>query len=193
MAYSQGQAVTILKALGWRIRSTTEYTASLKNFQAGWALGGQLSIDGVKGPKTDAALLASYTALRAGRGTASAHFSFSEFACKCGGRYSSCPRVWVKRSLVAGLEAYRARVGHAIRVVSGCRCTSHNTAVGGAKSSQHMTGRAADLDYALTDTQVRALWVFSGIGRSGTTHQVRHVDTRVNAYSASPTIWNYAS
>jgi len=197
---TRDQAITYLRRLGWRIRSTGEYNQAVKNFQRGWNLGAALSVDGIVGPHTSAALRLSEARRAARLGTASAHFSFSEFACKCGGRYSSCQRIWILRTQVRAMEVYRARVGGPVGVVSGCRCVSHNHAVGGASSSQHMYGTACDIGYALHDTTVAALHVFSGIGRSASTHLVRHVDTRAsgpnNTTSASnthPTDWNYAS
>ena len=43
------------------------------------------------------------------------------------------------------LELARAAYGKPIYVNSGYRCSVHNAAVGGASSSQHMRGEAADL------------------------------------------------
>ena len=88
---SRSQATTILRNLGWRIRTTTEYTAVVKRFQGGWNLGPALAVDGSVGPATSAALLLSESRRRAGKPTASAHFSFSEVACRCGGKFSELP------------------------------------------------------------------------------------------------------
>lgn len=196
---SVSQASAILRRLGWRVNDGPTFRRALANFQTGYALGGALTADGVLGPKTTAALLRSEGARVAGRGTASAHFSFAEFACKCGGRYGSCERIKLRRQLVIGLEQYRAKAG-ATTIVSGYRCPGHNRAVGGASSSQHMFGGAADVGYALTDRQVARIGAFSGIGRSRTTHKVRHVDVRAIAghnltggSTKRPTIWDYAT
>lgn len=43
------------------------------------------------------------------------------------------------------LDPLREAYGRPIIVTSGYRCPALNTAVGGAKSSQHMTGQAADI------------------------------------------------
>jgi len=43
------------------------------------------------------------------------------------------------------LEPARQRLGKPIMVNSGFRCQVHNAAVGGASSSQHMRGEAADV------------------------------------------------
>lgn len=45
----------------------------------------------------------------------------------------------------AVLDPLRERYGHPIYVNSGYRCPRLNKAVGGAKTSQHMTGEAADI------------------------------------------------
>lgn len=45
----------------------------------------------------------------------------------------------------AVLDPLRERYGHPIHVSSGYRCPRLNKAVGGAKTSQHMTGEAADI------------------------------------------------
>ena len=70
----------------------------------------------------------------------SAHFSRSEFACKCG-----CGFDTVDVKLIQVLEAIRSAVGKPLIIKSGCRCLSHNIRVGGAKKSQHLFGRAADI------------------------------------------------
>src|SRR4029079_17904568 len=133
------QATAMLKALGFRITSTSSYTTAVKGFQAGWNLGSALKADGIVGPATSAALSKSNSNRSKGIGTASAHFSYAEFQCKCGGKYTGCRGVLVARKLLASLEVYRGKYG-ATTVVSGYRCPSHNKAVGGASASQHMAG-----------------------------------------------------
>lgn len=196
--YTMAQATTILRNLGFRVRTSGEFRQQLASFQGGFNLGTWLSTDGVLGPRTSVALGKADANRRSGRPTASPHFSFSEFRCTCGGTYGNCRGVLVRRELLASLEKYRARVG-SVSIVSGYRCPSRNKAVGGASSSQHMYGTAADVGYRLSDTQVRALKAFTGIGRSGSTRMVRHVDRRDCGHNltggslAHPTTWNYAS
>lgn len=48
------------------------------------------------------------------------------------------------------LQPIRNEYGHPITVTSGYRCVKLNTAVGGAKTSQHLTGCAADIKCAYT-------------------------------------------
>lgn len=74
----------------------------------------------------------------------SPHFSREELECKCG----CTPNRWVKRRLrvlAVQLERMRKVLGHDIGVLSGYRCRKRNDQVGGAKNSQHLYGRAADL------------------------------------------------
>jgi len=63
-----------------------------------------------------------------------------ELVCGCGcGRYNAEPE------LVARLNAARVIAGIPLLVTSGCRCPTHNAAVGGSPSSSHLLGRAADI------------------------------------------------
>lgn len=183
---TQADVTAALRSMGWRTRTAAETTRSIKDYQGGYNLGAALAVDGIAGPATKGALTKS---LAAG-GALSAHFKAGEFACKCGGRYSACRRIWVTRTQLRALEVYRAKVGPT-SLVSGCRCPSHNKAVGGASASQHMAGKAADIPGALTTASVKALRVFTGIGYKSSTGRVVHVDTRPGSTSA-PTVWAYS-
>ena len=77
-------------------------------------------------------------------GYASEHFKFSEFRCKCCGELhpdGDKP----PETLLNYLEDIRAAFGAPVHINSGYRCPAHNAAVGGATSSQHMAGTAADI------------------------------------------------
>lgn len=70
----------------------------------------------------------------------SAHFSSSEFECRCG-----CGFCEVSPLLLEELEATRAHFGGSrLIVLSGCRCEGHNRRCGGAERSRHLVGDAAD-------------------------------------------------
>ena len=68
------------------------------------------------------------------------NFTRDEFACKCG-----CGFDEIDPLLVSTLQRLRDEVQRPVVVNSGCRCKSHNAAVKGSKSSQHLRGKAADI------------------------------------------------
>lgn len=51
----------------------------------------------------------------------------------------------VSEQLLRVLQRARTAKGRPLRIVSGYRCRTHNQAVGGHRSSQHLFGRAADV------------------------------------------------
>jgi uncharacterized protein YcbK (DUF882 family) len=71
----------------------------------------------------------------------SKHFKRSEFRCKC----SKCSFDTVDYKLIEVLEALRFWAARPVKITSGCRCEAHNKTVGGSKKSQHLYGRAADI------------------------------------------------
>lgn len=75
----------------------------------------------------------------------SEHFARSEFKCKCGGKYCDGYPVEMSSKLIKILEELREYYGKPITVTSGLRCKKHNAAVGGASSSAHKKGKAADI------------------------------------------------
>lgn len=70
----------------------------------------------------------------------SKNFKLSEFICKEGKR-----EVKLDMELVLLLQALRERISKPISVVSGYRSTAYNKKVGGARRSQHLYGKAADI------------------------------------------------
>lgn len=75
-----------------------------------------------------------------GNSKLSEHFSSNEFTCRCG-----CGANQVSAELIKVLEDARTHFAVPITIVSGRRCPAHNAKVGGAKSSQHLLGTAADI------------------------------------------------
>ena len=69
----------------------------------------------------------------------SEHFKAREFECSC------CKAIIVDIRLLDKLEDLRAYLEMPIKITSGYRCAKHNKAVGGATHSQHMRGKAADI------------------------------------------------
>ena len=88
------------------------------------------------------------------------------------------------------LQAIREHFNKPITITSGYRTGTHNTAVGGSKSSQHLLGKAADIQVADTTVEAVAAYAESlmpdwgGVGRypvkAGRTKGWVHVDTRPN-------------
>ncbi|MDR1020422.1 MAG: peptidase M15 [Synergistaceae bacterium] len=71
----------------------------------------------------------------------SPHFNLREFECRC------CGCVKLSGKLILMLEEFRSALGRPVVITSGYRCPRHNAAVGGARRSLHLTGRAADMSY----------------------------------------------
>lgn len=69
----------------------------------------------------------------------SKNFKRSEFACKC-----KCGTDTIDAELIAMIQVVRDKFGP-IKINSGVRCDAHNKKEGGAKHSQHLKGRAADI------------------------------------------------
>ena len=68
------------------------------------------------------------------------NFTAKEFKCKC------CGKAIVDGALIYRLELLRIKLGgKRINITSGYRCAKHNKAVRGAKRSQHIKGKAADI------------------------------------------------
>lgn len=71
----------------------------------------------------------------------SSSFRVRDFACKCG----RCQIVKYDDRLGAYLELIGEHFGVTPKINSGYRCSEHNAEVGGAKTSHHMRGMAADI------------------------------------------------
>ena len=68
------------------------------------------------------------------------NFARNEFQCSCG-----CSAQMVDEMLVQKLQTIRTVYDTPLKITSGYRCVKHNAAVGGAKSSKHLYGIAADV------------------------------------------------
>ena len=130
-------------------------------------------------------MLEAWSRTRDGTRKLSANFTVAEFACKDG----SDP-VFVDSSLAALLQKIRDHFGRPVVITSGYRTAAHNKSVGGAKSSQHLLGRAADIQVAGVSVEDVAAYAESlmpawgGVGRypvkAGRAKGWVHVDTRPN-------------
>lgn len=113
----------------------------------------------------------------------SEHFSREELQCHCGCLVPLDVNTNLQ-NLAVHLEALRSIVGGPLHINDAYRCPAENARVGGAKSSQHMQGKAADIDAGdLTVARLGALaaqvprFNLGGIGLYPTQHFV-HVDYR---------------
>ena len=112
-------------------------------------------------------------------------FRVREFRCRDGS-----DTIMVDQVLPLLLQAIREHFGKPVVITSGYRTATHNAKVGGAKSSQHLLGRAADIQVADTPVEDVAAYAESlmptwgGVGRypvkAGRTKGWVHVDTRAN-------------
>lgn len=69
----------------------------------------------------------------------SKHFTEKELACK------HCGLLHIEPRLLSALEELRELADAPIYILSGYRCVTHNSKVGGAKNSLHTAGKAVDL------------------------------------------------
>lgn len=72
------------------------------------------------------------------------NFTIDEFQCRCGCEMPSDVLANVQ-DLAEELQVIRQVVERSITINSAYRCPSHNKAVGGATSSQHLLGKASDI------------------------------------------------
>lgn len=126
-----------------------------------------------------------YSLARDGAKQLAPAFKVREFRCRDGS-----DTIMVDQTLVVLLQAIREHFGKPITITSGYRTAAHNAAVGGAKSSQHLLGKAADIQVADTTVEAVAAYAESlmpdwgGVGRypvkAGRAKGWVHVDTRPN-------------
>lgn len=104
-------------------------------------------------------------------GDMSPNFSRREFDSHDGARADPHPE------LIRRLETLRRLIGdRPIHIVSGYRSPAHNARVGGARRSQHLFNRAADLRPRVATVEQARAAGFTGIGRQG--KWAVHVDVR---------------
>ena len=110
-------------------------------------------------------------------------FKVRELRCRDGS-----DTVMVDETLTVVLQCIREHFGKPVTITSGYRTAAHNAAVGGAKSSQHLLGRAADIRVQSVSVEDVAAYAESlmpdwgGVGRypvkAGRATGWVHVDTR---------------
>ena len=126
-----------------------------------------------------------YSLAKDGTRKLSPSFTVREFRCRDG-----TDTIMIDEGLVVLLQCIREHFGKPITITSGYRTAEHNAKVGGSKSSQHLLGRAADIQVAGVSPDAVAAYAESlmpgwgGVGRypvkAGRTKGWVHVDTRAN-------------
>lgn len=109
-------------------------------------------------------------------GDISEHFSRSEFSCRC-----NCGFDTVDAELLNVLEEIRSHFNAPVKITSGCRCEAYNKTVGGKKYSQHLFGRAADIQVEYKGpifVAEYAEYVMPNTGGIGRYTTFTHLDTR---------------
>lgn len=130
-------------------------------------------------------MIRQYSFAKNGNRRLAPDFKVREFRCKDG-----TDTVMVDETLTVVLQCIREHFGKAVVITSGYRTPAHNAAVGGAKSSQHLLGRAADIRVQGVSVEDVAAYAESlmpdwgGVGRypvkAGRATGWVHVDTRAD-------------
>lgn len=105
--------------------------------------------DGKYGQNTETLLKSVYNF------QSSTFFKLEEFKCKCGTKYCTGYPSVIDINLITNLNKLRKQVNSPLTIKSGLRCTKWNKLQGGATSSRHMTGKAADISGLSTNSGVK--------------------------------------
>ena len=114
------------------------------------------------------------------------NFSMSEFECNCGCKMPED----VKSNIIElanNLQVLRDFLNMPIKITNAFRCESKNKSVNGVKNSQHLVGKAADLQVfqlspnevadAVSELMEKNLFKMGGLGRY---NSFTHIDIRGN-------------
>jgi len=114
------------------------------------------------------------------------NFDRVEFACKCG-----CGFDEIKQHHVEMLQQVRDEVGFPMPIASGCRCLSHNTAIGGVPDSSHMRGEASDVTCLDSERRFKLARAALKVGftRIGIGKTFVHMDR--DPFLPQPRLWLY--
>jgi uncharacterized protein YcbK (DUF882 family) len=111
---------------------------------------------------------------RSGSGRLAQHFRAEELECGCD--RDECKSVVVHWALIRLLERMRKQIAQPLYVSSGYRCPQHNQAVGGAPSSLHLAGMAADVQASTSIEHLASVAEAVGAGGIGLYPRHLHVD-----------------
>ena len=106
-------------------------------------------------------------------------FSREEFKCNCG----QCDYDTVDSKLVEVLQDIRDKYVASVTITSGNRCPEYNKEVGGSEKSQHIRGRAADIQVkSISPHEIAQYlnWKYPEEFGIGTYKTFTHIDTRTN-------------
>lgn len=130
-------------------------------------------------------MIRQYSLAKDGERRLAPDFKVRELRCRDGS-----DTVMVDETLTVVLQCIREHFGKPVTITSGYRTPAHNAVVGGAKSSQHLLGRAADIRVPGVSVEDVAAYAESlmpdwgGVGRypvkAGRATGWVHVDTRAN-------------
>lgn len=130
-------------------------------------------------------MIRQYSLAKDGERRLAPDFKVRELRCRDGS-----DTVMVDETLTVVLQCIREHFGKPVTITSGYRTPAHNAAVGGAKSSQHLLGRAADIRVQGVSVEDVAAYAESlmpdwgGVGRypvkAGRVAGWVHVDTRAD-------------
>ena len=130
-------------------------------------------------------MIRQYSLARDGSRRLAPDFQVRELRCRDG-----TDTVMVDEALTVVLQCIREHFGKPVVITSGYRTAAHNAVVGGAKSSQHLLGRAADIRVQGVSVEDVAAYAESlmpdwgGVGRypvkAGRAAGWVHVDTRAD-------------
>ncbi len=120
------------------------------------------------------------------------YFSYSEFDSPDvpGSGEKNMSKEFIRR-----LDAAREIAGVPFKILSGYRTEAHNTEVGGASTSSHMSGLGADIDYSTEEEKIAILtglrkMDFKRFGiRTGASGSSIHVD--MDPDKSQYVVWGY--
>jgi len=100
------------------------------------------------------------------------YFTIDEFKCSC------CGDVVMDPDFLTMIDLSRGEAGVPFRITSGYRCRKHNTEIGGATHSAHVTGHAVDIACSSTAHRYKIVKTLlsNGFNRVGVSAHFIHVD-----------------
>lgn len=109
------------------------------------------------------------------------NFKYSEFKCKCGGKYCNGYPVPFSYDLAKNLQTIRTYFGKPLIITSPLRCETWNSKKGGVKNSKHKKGWACDfyikgVSYNTLSRYVKKLPYFNYCYRVKKNQDVMHYD-----------------